>query len=50
MRKYGPVINEVFLPAFEAMSPDHPLYSARNECINELQRAYKEQYIEATEV
>lgn len=43
-KKYGPVIQEVFLPAFRSMSEDHPLFGSKEAIILELEKAYKEQY------
>lgn len=43
--KYGPVIKEVFLPAFRSMAEDHPLFRRREAIIQELERVYSEQYL-----
>lgn len=42
--KYGPVIAEVFLPAFEAMSHDHPLFNQKAKIIKALKKLFKTQY------
>ncbi len=44
-KKYGPVIQEVFLPAFRSMSENHPLFNIREALILELEKAYNEQYL-----
>jgi hypothetical protein len=43
--KYGPVIQEVFLPAFRSMAEDHPFFGRREAIIQELERAYSDQYL-----
>lgn len=45
IKKYGPVIKEVFLPAFRTMSENHPLYNKRKAIIQELKRTYKELFL-----
>ncbi|MCX6744569.1 MAG: HD domain-containing protein [Candidatus Parcubacteria bacterium] len=42
--KYGPVIKEVFLPAFKSMAQNHPLYQHKKEIIKELNAAFKKYY------
>jgi (p)ppGpp synthase/HD superfamily hydrolase len=42
--KYGPVIKDVFLPAFESMPNDHPLFSQKGKIIKALKKLFKTQY------
>ena len=42
--KYEPVIQDVFLPLFEAMTEEHPLFSKRDEIIEELRGYYEKNY------
>ena len=44
IKKYGPVIKEVFIPAFEKMSEDHPLYGKREDMLIELNNIYEAEY------
>ncbi|MEA2097863.1 MAG: hypothetical protein U9P70_02205 [Patescibacteria group bacterium] len=44
IKKYGPVIKEVFIPAFEVMSEEHPLYEKRNDILKELNDIYEADY------
>lgn len=44
IEKYGPVIKNVFIPAFENMSEDHPLYNKKNDILLELNNLYKVDY------
>ena len=44
INKYGPVIRDVFLPAFKEMEPDHPLYGNRDELIEELESLWKDHF------
>ncbi len=42
--KYKPVLEKVFLPAFENMEKSHPLYLYKDSAINDIEVALKEQY------
>ncbi len=42
--KYEPVLREIFLPAFENMNKEHPLYAHREQAVQDIQKALKEQY------
>ena len=44
IKKYGPVIKEVFIPAFEEMPEDHPLYKKRDDIMTELNDIYEADY------
>lgn len=44
VKKYGPVIREVFRPAFREMPEDHPLYKKRNDIMTELDDIYEADY------
>ncbi|MCK5475675.1 MAG: bifunctional (p)ppGpp synthetase/guanosine-3',5'-bis(diphosphate) 3'-pyrophosphohydrolase [Candidatus Pacebacteria bacterium] len=44
IKRYGPVIKEVFIPAFEEMSEDHPLYRKRDDILKELNDMYEADY------
>lgn len=44
IRKYGPIITEIFLPALQRIDEPHPLWPKRDEIVAKLQRAYDEQY------
>ena len=44
IKKYGPVIKEVFIPAFEEMSEEHPLYGKKNDILGELNNIYEVDY------
>ena len=44
IKRYGPVIKEVFIPAFEVMSEEHPLYKKRNDILEELNYIYEADY------
>lgn len=43
-KKYGPVIQDVFLPLFKKIDETHPLYSKREEIIKELEEYYEKYY------
>jgi len=43
-KKYGPVIQEVFLPVFRSLEGAHPLFGKREEIIKELEAVYKKEY------
>ncbi len=43
-KKYGPVIQDVFLPLFKKIDETHPLYSKRKEIIKELEEYYEKYY------
>lgn len=45
IKKYGPVIQEVFLPAFKTMSKSHPMYIKREEIIETMSEEYKKHYL-----
>jgi len=42
--KYGPVIKEVFIPAFENMNQSHPLYKMKDEMLNKMNKEYDKYY------
>ena len=44
IKRYGPIIREVFRPAFEAMSEEHPLYKKRDDILTELNDIYETGY------
>jgi len=44
IKKYGPIIKEVFVPAFKEMSKEHPLYKKKDEITTELNDIYKADY------
>ena len=44
IKKYGPVLKEVFIPAFQEMSEEHPLYKKRDDILTELNDIYKADY------
>ncbi len=44
IEKYGPVIKNVFIPAFEEMSESHPLYEKRDEILKILNDIYETIY------
>ena len=44
IKKYGPVIKEVFIPAFEGMPEEHPLYRKRDDILTELNEIYEADY------
>jgi len=46
IKKYGPVIKEIFIPAFEKMTEEHPLYKKRSDILVELNNMYEAEYVE----
>ncbi len=44
IKKYGPVIKNIFIPVFEKMSDSHPLYEIRNDILAELNNLYRIDY------
>jgi len=44
IKKYGPVIKNIFIPAFERMTESHPLYEIKNDILTELNNLYKIDY------
>ena len=44
IKKYGPVIRDIFIPAFEEISESHPLYTKRDEILAELNNIYETNY------
>lgn len=44
IRKYGPIITDVFLPALQKIDESHPLWQKRDEILAKLQKVYDEQY------
>jgi len=44
IKRYGPVIKEIFIPAFEEMSEEHPLYKKRDDILGELNDIYEVDY------
>lgn len=45
LRKYGPVIKDVFLPLFKTITEGHPLFHKREDMIKELTDCYKQNYL-----
>jgi len=46
-KKYGPVMRDIFIPAFEEMSESHPFSKKRDEILSELNSTYEKLYEEA---
>ena len=44
IKRYGPIIREVFIPAFQEMSEEHPLYKKRDDILTELNDIYETGY------
>ncbi len=44
IKKYGPVIKDVFIPAFEEMSESHPFLKKRGDILSELNDIYDIKY------
>lgn len=44
IKRYGPVIKEVFIPAFEEIPEEHPLYGKRDDILTELNDIYEADY------
>ena len=44
IKRYGPVLKEVFIPVFEEMPEEHPLYGKRDDILTELNRIYETEY------
>jgi (p)ppGpp synthase/HD superfamily hydrolase len=45
IKKYGPVIIDVFLPAMKTIVPEHPLYGIKDELVKEMEDVYRKYYI-----
>ncbi len=44
IKKYGPAIKDVFIPALEKISDSHLLFKKRNDILSELNHIYKDRY------
>ena len=49
-KKYGPVIQEVFLPVFRSITEGHSLFGKKEAIIHELEVVYNEQYLIEEEI
>ena len=44
-KKYGPVLKDVFIPAFKKMEVEHPLFCIKDDLLKEAEKYYNQYYL-----